>query len=865
MLFLAIFINVIQLTTKSLYFWDSLYLSKYHPRMGDPALIAEELKVRKLPSAQALYFALREWDNPEHPRLWPWIYRTHKTDPPQEFVRNPYYYAVDVEGNQLPYVDRVLFNLRPQQMVPIAASNGEVTLQARHIKFQHYTLLMSQREANGYEIYHWHGGYGSSFIIAPNLNRKIDPQNPQTRLKWELLNTKEFRQALSLAIDRQAVLATEYSGLSEAVQVAPGPRSRFYEPSLYEAFTEHDPTQAASLLDGIGLTGRDSEGYRTFRDGSRMLFFLDIPPGKNIGLAQMVVADWAGVGVRALVKERSWRLNTLRRETMQSDFRITSSAGQVFPLLDPRLYVPVRPTEHAMAYSNWFLRNGYYGAKLPPQPGVAEPPPGHPLRQALDFYDQAIVATDPDLQVEMFRQILKIAAENVWVINVTSYPPLPVVVKKGFRNVPKKLLTGSLFLTPGNGGMETFYFEEPHDSPGALAKIKREMVEITPNSRYGERQPGDTKTFSGLNIGRIIKISVFGIALLIIVLISMRHPFISRRIIIMAPTLLVISIFTFIIIQLPPGDFLTSYIAQLEANGEEADLQRLDEVRELFHLDEPMFSRYLGWIGLSWFFTFDQRDEGFLQGNLGRSMESLESVNDLVGDRIILTLLTSLGTILLTWAIAIPVGIYAAVRQYSAGDYILTFVGFIGMCVPNFLLALILMYLSSRFLGLNVSGLFSPEYSAQPEWTWGKFVDLAKHIWVPVVVIGTGGTAAMIRVLRGNLLDELHKPYVITARAKGVRPIRLLFKYPVRLAINPFISGLGTLFPQLVSGGAIVAIVLSLPTVGPLLLSAIMSEDMYLAGSMVMILSFLGVCGVLVSDLLLLILDPRIRYEEGAN
>ena len=230
-----------------------------------------------------------------------------------------------------------------------------------------------------------------------------------------------------------------------------------------------------------------------------------------------------------------------------------------------------------------------------------------------------------------------------------------------------------------------------------------------------------------------------------------------------------------------------------------------------------------------------------------------------------MTVLISLGTILLTWAIAIPVGIYSAVRQYSLGDYFLTFVGFIGMCVPNFLLALILMYFSSRFLGLNVSGLFSPEYSAQPEWTWGKFVDLAKHIWVPVVVIGTGGTAAMIRVLRGNLLDELHKPYVITARAKGVRPIKLLFKYPVRLAINPFISGLGTLFPQLVSGGAIVAIVLSLPTVGPLLLSAIMSEDMNLAGSMIMILSFLGVCGVLVSDLLLILLDPRIRYEGGAS
>jgi ABC-type dipeptide/oligopeptide/nickel transport system permease component len=292
-------------------------------------------------------------------------------------------------------------------------------------------------------------------------------------------------------------------------------------------------------------------------------------------------------------------------------------------------------------------------------------------------------------------------------------------------------------------------------------------------------------------------------------------------------------------------------------------MQRIEEVRELFHLDEGMVSRYLKWVGIPWFVSFDQSDKGLLQGNMGRSMETLDSVNDLVGDRILLTVLISAGTILLTWVIAIPVGIFSAVRQYSIGDYVLTLVGFIGMCIPNFLFALLLMYGSSRWLGIKVSGLFSPEFSAQPHWDWPKLVNLLEHIWVPVIVIGVGGTAAMIRVLRGNLLDELSKPYVVTARAKGVRPIRLLLKYPVRLAINPFISGIGTLFPQLVSGGAIVAIVLSLPTVGPMLLSAIMSEDMYLAGSMLMILSMLGVCGVLLSDLLLLLLDPRIRFEGG--
>ena len=212
---------------------------------------------------------------------------------------------------------------------------------------------------------------------------------------------------------------------------------------------------------------------------------------------------------------------------------------------------------------------------------------------------------------------------------------------------------------------------------------------------------------------------------------------------------------------------------------------------------------------------------------------------------------------------ALPIGIYGATRQHSIGDYAASVIAFIGMCIPNFLLALLLMYFSSHYLGINVSGLFSAEYSAQPEWSWGKILDLMKHIWIPVLVVGTAGTAGMIRIMRGNLLDELPKPYVTTAKAKGVYPAKLLLKYPVRLALNPFISGIGSIFPQLVSGGSIVAMVLSLPTVGPLLLSALLSEDMYLAGSMLMLLSLLGILGVLASDLILMLVDPRIRMEGG--
>jgi ABC-type dipeptide/oligopeptide/nickel transport system permease component len=320
----------------------------------------------------------------------------------------------------------------------------------------------------------------------------------------------------------------------------------------------------------------------------------------------------------------------------------------------------------------------------------------------------------------------------------------------------------------------------------------------------------------------------------------------------------------------------------------------------MFFLEDPLWKRYCRWMGVYWFLPygaaerravteewreqaaaaeregrpaparpgrgfFRDRHRGLLQLHLGRSMQDQREVNAIVEDRILLTVLISLGTILFTWAVAVPIGIYAAVRQHSVSDYVLTFIGFIGMCVPSFLLALLLIHASYVWLGIKVSGLFSSTFAAQPEWDWPKVIDLLKHIWVPIVVLGVAGTAGMIRVMRANLLDELRKPYVTTARAKGVRPLKLLLKYPVRMALNPFISGIGGLFPMLVSGGAIVAMVLSLPTVGPLMLEALLNEDMYLAGSMLMVLSLLGVVGTLVSDLLLLWLDPRIRFAGGGS
>jgi len=321
-----------------------------------------------------------------------------------------------------------------------------------------------------------------------------------------------------------------------------------------------------------------------------------------------------------------------------------------------------------------------------------------------------------------------------------------------------------------------------------------------------------------------------------------------RRIIYMFIILGAISVVSFIVIQLPPGDYLTSYIMQLEEVGAKVSEAEIASLRKQYGLDLPVYLQYFKWL---W---------QVLHGNFGRSLEWNQPVAKLIAERLILTITISTFTLIFTYAVAIPIGIYSATHQYSIGDYFFTTVGFIGLATPNFLLALILMFLFYKYFGFSVGGLFSREYM-KAAWSIGKVMDMLKHLPIPIIVIGTSGTAALIRIMRGCLLDELQKQYVITARAKGMEEKKLLFKYPVRVAINPIISRLAWVFPQIVSGGAIVSIVLGLPTAGRLLFRALMSQDMYVAASLLMFLSFLTVVGVFISDILLVWIDPRIRYE----
>lgn len=324
--------------------------------------------------------------------------------------------------------------------------------------------------------------------------------------------------------------------------------------------------------------------------------------------------------------------------------------------------------------------------------------------------------------------------------------------------------------------------------------------------------------------------------------------FIVRRIIIAFFTIFAISIMSFVIIQLPPGDFLTSYIANLAAQGDSISQEQVERLRENYGLDQPIYVQYVKWIS------------GIVRGDFGRSLEWGVPVADLIYDRLAMSVLVGASSILFVWSIAIPIGVYSATNQYSILDYVSTFFGFLGLAIPNFMLALVLMWIAFSSFGLDVGGLFSPEYKDAP-WSIEKVIDLIKHIWLPMIIVGTAGTAGLIRTMRANMLDEISQPYVETARAKGLSERRLIWKYPVRVALNPFVSTVGYALPALIGAEIIVAVVLNLPTIGPILLRSLLSQDMFLAGAIVLLLSTLTVIGTLLSDILLAVLDPRIRLE----
>ncbi len=321
-----------------------------------------------------------------------------------------------------------------------------------------------------------------------------------------------------------------------------------------------------------------------------------------------------------------------------------------------------------------------------------------------------------------------------------------------------------------------------------------------------------------------------------------------RRTLFAFATAWAISMLSFLVIQIPPGDYVTSYIAQLQSQGTIFTDVEAQALRDLYGLDQPVILQYFRWLGL------------MAQGNFGVSFEFNRPVLDVIGDRFLLTIVVSVAALLLTWIVALPIGIYSAVKQYSIGDYAFTFIGFIGLAIPGFLLALVLMYFGFVLFDANVGGLFSPEY-AQADWSWDKLWDLMQHMPIPALALGLAGTAFLMRIMRANLLDELRKPYVVTARAKGLTNSQAVLKYPVRVALNPFVSIVPFVLRDIVGGSVIVSIVLSLPTLGPILLKSLIAQDSFLAGTIILLLGVITVVGTLISDILLVILDPRIKFK----
>ena len=324
--------------------------------------------------------------------------------------------------------------------------------------------------------------------------------------------------------------------------------------------------------------------------------------------------------------------------------------------------------------------------------------------------------------------------------------------------------------------------------------------------------------------------------------------YLARRLLLAIVTIWAVSVLSFFIIQLPAGDYVDAYIALQRETGSSVSRQEAENLRIQYGLDQPVYVQYGKWVAL------------ILQGNFGMSMEWRRPVLEVIGDRLALTVVVSVVALMFTWAVALPIGIYSAVRQYSIGDYIFTFVGFFGLATPSFLVALVVLYLAFSLFGANVGGLFSSEFKLAP-WSLAKIWDMLKHLPIPALILALSATAQLIRVMRANLLDEVRKPYVVTARARGLPENRVILKYPVRVALNPFASTLGYLFPHIVSGSIIVSVVLSLPTMGPVLLRSLQSQDMFLAGTIVLLIGVMTVIGTLVSDLALLLIDPRIRLE----
>ncbi|MCD8482090.1 MAG: ABC transporter substrate-binding protein [Verrucomicrobia bacterium] len=458
------------------------YLSRFHPTIGDPELIASVMQSANLQRPRQVYFYVRTFLNPEMPSLRPWIVRTHKRNLPLTMVRNPYYFAVDTEGRQLPYLDRIFFEDKSPDLIAVNAMQGNVVLQTSGVEVGQYSLLMENLERNRMQLRHWMMGERSIFLIQPNQNRRFTPGDREAENKYHLLREPRFRQALSLAIHRENVIRAEYNGLAEPAQAAPPRDSPFFTPELYYAFVEYDPDRANALLDELGLDRRDRQGFRTFADGSRMHFFLNVVGRTGGGAAQTITDYWEQIGIRVTARERSGNLFRVETDARIHDFNVWSGNGEFLPILEPRMFVPSSThSDWARGYANWFLAGGLFDTEESREhPGAIAPHPDSTYRRTMEVFEHTRATIAFDEKVEIFRENLLLAAENLWTISVSNSPPRIIPLRDFVRNVPERAVYSWDFISPGNTGIETYFFDGQADTPAVINAMLAELRTITP-------------------------------------------------------------------------------------------------------------------------------------------------------------------------------------------------------------------------------------------------------------------------------------------------------------------------------------------------------------------------------------------------
>ncbi|MCB1122603.1 MAG: ABC transporter substrate-binding protein, partial [Verrucomicrobiae bacterium] len=506
------------------------YLSRFHPELGDQELIQSLMQKRGLETPAQVYREIRRYDNPEQPRVNPWIYRRYKSSPPQGFVRNPYYCAVDTQGNQLPYIDRITIELTTPDLFALktAAGGFPAVFETENLRLANYGLYMSSRESGNFDVRHYFSGQRSLWSIIVNLNFREDPNDPTTSQKAELLRTRAFRQALSYAINRQAIIDAEFLGLGEPAQADPGPESPFHSPKLYSSYVEYEPDKANDLLDSIGLTKRDRDGYRTLPDGSPMVWYIPYRANTLPGPFQFVIDDWAAVGIRAIARQVSDGLSLTLRQAANYAFIINPSYVDFIPVWDYTAYVPDSwKSMHAPVWGEWY--RSLFGDENDAPTGIAAAPPeGHFIREILSLWEQSMVAPSHEEGVADFKKLLDIAAEEVFIISIGSPPPSIAVVRNDFKNVPVTGIRGNLFHTPLNMGSETFYFENPDDSPGAITQLKEDLAEGGSLPILDQVEHGGSASL-GLVFGKLMRFSIVAVFILGLILAGVRHPYVGRR------------------------------------------------------------------------------------------------------------------------------------------------------------------------------------------------------------------------------------------------------------------------------------------------------------------------------------------------